>query len=104
MTVGYLIELLCGKIGALSGKIMDGAGFSNMKIEDLEGQLKNLGFRYDGKETLYNGITGEKYKAKIFVGVQYYQKLKYMVSNIELTAALNCTPKIRLFEQIYLFF
>ena len=38
MTVGYLIELLCGKIGCLSGKIMDGTGFENMKVDDLEAQ------------------------------------------------------------------
>ena len=41
MTVGYLIELLAGKVGTLSGKIMDGTGFSGQKIEDLEKQLKN---------------------------------------------------------------
>lgn len=81
MTVGYLMELLSGKIGALSGKIMDGTGFQNTKIEDLEQQLVELGFRYDGKETLYNGITGKMLEVKIFVGTMYYQKLKYMVSN-----------------------
>jgi len=81
MTVGYLIELLAGKIGALSGKIMDGTGFNEAKIEDFENHLKMLGFRYDGKETLYNGITGKIMEVKIFVGNLYYQKLKYMVSN-----------------------
>ena len=81
MTVGYLIELICGKIGCLSGKVMDGSGFSNMKIQDMESQLKELGFRYDGKETLYNGITGKMMEAKIFIGNMYYLKLKYMVGN-----------------------
>jgi DNA-directed RNA polymerase subunit B len=81
MTVGYLIELLSGKIGSLNGKIMDGTGFVGTKVEDLENELKSLGFRYDGKETLYNGITGKIMKVKIFVGIMYYQKLKYMVSN-----------------------
>jgi DNA-directed RNA polymerase subunit B len=81
MTVGYLMELLTGKIGCLSGKIMDGTGFQNTKVEDLEEQMKALGFRYDGKETMYNGITGKIMEVKIFVGTMYYQKLKYMVSN-----------------------
>ncbi len=81
MTVGYLMELLCGKIGSLSGKIMDGTGFENTKVEDMEQQLKELGFRYDGKETVYNGVTGKIMEAKIFVGTMYYQKLKYMVAN-----------------------
>ena len=81
MTVGYLLELITGKIGALSGKIMDGTGFQETKIEDLEKELVSLGLRYDGKETMYNGITGKLMQIKIYVGTMYYQKLKYMVSN-----------------------
>ena len=81
MTVGYLIELLAGKVGCLSGKIIDGTGFSGQKIVSLEKQLLDLGLRYDGKETIYNGITGKMMNVKIFIGNMYYLKLKYMVSN-----------------------
>ncbi len=81
MTVGYLIEMLSGKVGCLKGKLMDGTGFSGQKIEELEKQLEELGFRGDGKETVYNGVTGEMMKVKIFIGNMYYLKLKYMVSN-----------------------
>ena len=81
MTVGYLIELMAGKVGCLSGKIMDGTGFSGQRIEDMEEELKKLGFRNDGKETMYNGITGRMMNVKIYVGDMYYLKLKYMVSN-----------------------
>ncbi len=81
MTVGYLIELLAGKVGCLSGKIIDGTGFSGQRIEDLEKQLKDLGFRSDGKETVYNPINGRMMKLKIYVGNMYYLKLKYMVGN-----------------------
>ena len=81
MTVGYLIELLAGKVGCLSGKIVDGTGFSGQKIDDLESQLTGLGFRYDGKESVYNGVSGKMMNVKIFIGNMYYLKLKYMVSN-----------------------
>ncbi len=81
MTVGYLVELIAGKIGALAGRIIDGTGFGNTRVEDLEEQLKSLGLRYDGKETVYNGVTGKMMEVKIYVGMMYYQKLKYMVSN-----------------------
>jgi len=81
MTVGYLMELLAGKIACLSGNIVDGSGFSKTTIDDLEQELKKLGFRYDGKETMYNGITGKMMNVKIFIGNMYYQKLKYMVGN-----------------------
>ena len=81
MTAGYLIELLAGKTAANSGKILDGTSFSGQSVEELESQLKELGFSYDGKETMYNGITGKKMEAKIYIGNMYYLKLKYMVKN-----------------------
>ncbi len=81
MTVGYLLELLAGKVGCLKGEIIDGTSFSGVGKKELEKQLQTLGFRYDGKETMYSGITGKKMKAEIFIGNLYYLKLKYMVAN-----------------------
>ncbi len=81
MTVGYLLELLAGKVGCLKGEVMDGTAFSGADKKELEEQLQELGFRYDGKETMYSGVTGQKMQAKIFVGNLYYLKLKYMVGN-----------------------
>ena len=81
MTVGYLLELLAGKVGCLKGESVDGTSFSGEGKKELEDQLSGLGFRYDGKETMYNGITGQRMTAKIFVGNLYYLKLKYMVAN-----------------------
>jgi DNA-directed RNA polymerase subunit B len=81
MTVGYLLELLAGKIASLSGNIVDGTMFSNLSELNLESQLKEFGFRYDGKETLFNGITGKMMQAKIYIGNMYYLRLKYMVRN-----------------------
>jgi DNA-directed RNA polymerase subunit B len=81
MTVGYLLELLAGKVGCLKGDVVDGTSFSGSSKKELENQLEKLGFRYDGKETMYSGITGKKMTAKIFVGNLYYLKLKYMVGN-----------------------
>jgi DNA-directed RNA polymerase subunit B len=81
MTVGYLLELLAGKVGCLRGEVVDGTAFSGIGKKELEEQLQDLGFRCDGKETMYSGITGERIPAKIFVGNLYYLKLKYMVAN-----------------------
>jgi len=81
MTVGYLLELITGKIGCLSGEIMDGTPFKQEKTREFEKTLLKLGFRYDGKETMYNGINGKMMDVKIYIGNMYYLKLKYMVSN-----------------------
>ncbi len=80
-TVGQLLEILSGKIGALDGEKVDGTAFSGEEEGNLREKLKNLGFRSDGKEVLYNGATGEKMEAEIFMGVVYYEKLEHMVSN-----------------------
>lgn len=81
MTVGYLLELMGGKVASLTGEIVDGTPFSGESKDELEDKLSEMGFRFDGKETMYHGITGEKMGSKIFVGNLYYLKLKYMVGN-----------------------
>jgi len=82
MTVGYLIELLASKTAAVSGKIVDGTPFTGSSVKELENQLKELGFNYDGKEGMYDGVSGKKMDAKIYIGNMYYLKLKRMVKNL----------------------
>lgn len=82
MTMGYLMELLSGKIAALSGEVSDASTFSGTELGTLEGNLKKLGFRFDGKETLYDPVTGRKMETKIFIGNMYYLKLYRMVKNL----------------------
>ncbi len=81
MTISHLIELIAAKTGALDGRYVDGTTFHSEKEADLRQELLSLGFRENGTETMYNGITGEQYKAKIFIGNMYYLKLKHMVAN-----------------------
>jgi len=81
MTVGYLMDVLAGKVAALSGTIQDASAFSGETVDSLEDNLKKLGFRQDGKEVMYNGITGKRMPVKIFIGNMFYLKLKYMVAD-----------------------
>lgn len=81
MTVSHLIEILAGKIGALSGRFIDGTLFNSEPEELLRKELIYNGFREDGTELMYNGETGEVYKARIFIGNIYYLRLKHMVAN-----------------------
>jgi DNA-directed RNA polymerase subunit B' len=81
MTVSHIIEILAGKLGALSARYIDGTIFDTEPVSSLREELLKLGFRENGTETMYNGITGEKYKAKIYIGDMYYLRLKHMVAN-----------------------
>ncbi|MBI3033832.1 DNA-directed RNA polymerase subunit B [Candidatus Woesearchaeota archaeon] len=81
MTMAHLIELLAGKVGALSGRYVNGTVFDSEPEDALRKELLGLGFRDNGLETMFNGETGEKFTVRIFVGDMYYLKLKHMVAN-----------------------
>jgi DNA-directed RNA polymerase beta subunit len=80
-TVGQLLEILSSKASAVNGKKINASAFNKTDEKDIKNILQELGFRGDGKEVLYNGITGEKFEVEIFTGLLYYQKLDHMVAN-----------------------
>jgi DNA-directed RNA polymerase subunit B len=81
MTIGQFIESLAGKVASVRGEPVDGTPFANEKSDELRKTLIKLGFSHTGSEVFYNGITGQKFVADIFVGVVYYQKLHHMVAD-----------------------
>lgn len=81
MTVGHLLEMLGGKVSSLKGCEIDGTPFNSMEKGELEKMLKEKGFRKDGKETFYDGVTGERIEGEIFVGVIAYRRLFHMVAH-----------------------
>ncbi|MCX8198350.1 MAG: DNA-directed RNA polymerase subunit B [Candidatus Micrarchaeota archaeon] len=81
MTVGHLLEMLGGKAACYSGKFVDGTAFTGDREEDIRKIMKEYGFDEFGEEILYDGISGQAIKSKIFIGVIYYQKLHHLVSN-----------------------
>src|SRR5919107_2079687 len=81
MTVGMFMESLGGKAASLRGKIVDGSAFLGEKFDSIKNVLEQHGFKHSGKETMYDGRTGKKFPADVYMGVVYYQKLHHMVAD-----------------------
>ncbi|KAJ3155037.1 hypothetical protein HDU89_007227 [Geranomyces variabilis] len=87
MTIGMFVESLAGKSGALHGRSQEATPWSFLEGDgesaaDYFGEeLKEAGFNYHGNEAMYSGITGGEFKADIYIGVVYYQRLRHMVSD-----------------------
>jgi DNA-directed RNA polymerase subunit B len=81
MTVGQFIESIAGKAAALRGYPADGTAFAGEPVEELAQILESYGFKRSGKEVMYDGRTGKRYVADIFIGIVYYQKLHHMVAD-----------------------
>ena len=81
MTVGMMMESICGKAAAFRGKRFDGSAFVGEKMDEVKPVMDAHGFKYSGKEIMYDGRTGKSFPVEVFIGVVYYQKLHHMVAD-----------------------
>jgi DNA-directed RNA polymerase subunit B len=81
MSVGQVLEMVAGKAGCIKGERVDGTPFNPNMETEIKKSLTDNGFESTGCESLYNGMTGERIEAEIFIGVAYYQKLHHMTTD-----------------------
>jgi hypothetical protein len=82
-TIGHLVECLIGKVCTMYGGFSDCTAFNNEGSKAaLYGRLlPDVGYHSSGHDILYNGMTGEQIETEIFIGPNYYMRLKHMVKD-----------------------
>ena len=97
MTIGQFLESIMGKVCCVKGFEGDATPFANTNVDDLcrllgtpvdqggcgftEMQKPDGTYLGFGNEYLYNGTTGERLAAKVFMGATYYMRSKHQVAD-----------------------
>ena len=81
MTIGHLIECLLGKVVCFKGDFGIATPFTDVTVDQISNLLHIYGYQKRGWEVMYNGWTGRKLEAQIFLGPTFYQRLKHMVDD-----------------------
>jgi DNA-directed RNA polymerase II subunit RPB2 len=68
-------------VSTLTGSEGDATPFTDVTVEAISTGLREQGYQSRGFEVLYNGHTGRKLTAQVFLGPTYYQRLKHMVDD-----------------------
>jgi DNA-directed RNA polymerase beta subunit len=90
MCIGQLMETTVGKLCAKKGALSDGTAFLPVSQEELIDEMIKYDFRFNGKERMYNGMTGEYFDAAIFIGPSAGQRLQKFVIDDEQSVAGSC--------------
>jgi DNA-directed RNA polymerase subunit B' len=80
-TVSHVMEVLAGKVAALSGEFIDANPFDGQSEDELREQLAEYGLNSSGTEVMYDPITGKKMEVEVYVGSLYYLRLSHQVAN-----------------------
>lgn len=84
MTIAQLIETVLGKESLFTTQEFYSTPFTSFSknVKDIIGKkLSEFGYENYGNETMYNGFTGERLNAQVFIGPTYYQRLKHLVAD-----------------------
>lgn len=69
------------QVAACVGKEGDATPFADVTVDNISSALHRCGYQSRGWEVMYNGHTGRRLQAQIFLNPTYYQRLKHMVDD-----------------------
>lgn len=81
MNVGQILESELGLAGVKLDEWYESPVFQSPSIEQIEAKLKEAGLPTNSKQWLRDGLTGERFKNPVFVGLIYFLKLHHLVDD-----------------------
>ena len=81
MNLGQIFEMHLGLAAHTLGYQAITPTFMGVTDKEIKAELKQAGFNENGKVTLYDGQTGEKFSDQIAIGYMYILKLAHMVED-----------------------
>ena len=81
MNLGQILEVHLGAAARALGWKVSTPVFDGASDKEIEELLQDAGLSPDGKQTLYDGRTGEPFASPITVGVMYMLKLHHLVDD-----------------------
>ncbi len=83
MTTGVIFEGMLAKLAAHTGTTPEATMFKKLDTDNIANTLESYGFKRNGTERLYNGMTGLYMDAEIFIAPIMYQTLqKYVIDTV----------------------
>ncbi len=81
MNLGQILETHLGMAARLLGYQAISPSLAGATEEEIKAELGRAGFPADGKVALFDGLTGERFKQNVTVGVAYIMKLNHLVED-----------------------
>ena len=81
MNLGQILETHLGMAARLNGYQAITPSLAGAAEGEIRAELSRAGFPKDGKVELFDGLTGDKFRQKVTVGVAYLMKLNHLVED-----------------------
>ena len=81
MNIGQLLEVHLGAAATKGGYKVATPVFDGADENDIQDLFEEFNLQADGKETVYDGRTGEPFDGGVTVGIMYYLKLHHLVED-----------------------
>ena len=82
MTIGHVLECLVAKMASVKGKFeVDATPFNCFKMPNTAEELHKHSYQKYGNEVMFNPYSGKRLQNLIFIGPNYYQRLRHLVDD-----------------------